>query len=99
MTTIETRTAKIITTLRAEAVQFGDTEMTDICDRALAGSAPDVAECVNVVNGASTVTHWTSEDGQADIEVSGTEAEAREELLGQCANDVERAAILAGSFE
>jgi hypothetical protein len=45
------------------------------------------------------VTHWTSENGQADIEVSGTETEALAELLGQCASDVERAAILAGSFE
>lgn len=46
----------------------------------------------------ATVTFWTSADGQAEIEVCGTVEEALAELLGQCADDGQREAILAGSF-
>ncbi len=43
---------------------------------------------------------WTSADRQATIDMRGaTLAEARKELLAQCATDEERAAMLAGSIE
>lgn len=56
------------------------------------------------------VSHWTSEDGQGSycMHLSGdcdeprdcpTLAEAEAEMLGQCRDDVERAAVLSGTWE
>lgn len=43
---------------------------------------------------------WTSEDGQGSLDMTGaTLAEAVATLLGQCADDEQRANILAGSIE
>ena len=43
---------------------------------------------------------WTSADGQGQIDMTGTMlAEAKAELLAQCANDEQRAGILAGYLQ
>jgi hypothetical protein len=86
-----------IATLRDEAAAAGDREMVAICTRALAGHFDAIVKCERVIN-AAAVTYWTSADGQAEIEVRGTKAQARAELLRQCSDNKQRAAILAGSF-
>lgn len=57
---------------------------------------------VTATSAASTtdlVTRWVSKDGQSSIDMAGaTAAEAVAELLSQCGDNVQRAAILAGSF-
>jgi hypothetical protein len=45
------------------------------------------------------VTFWISADGQSALDMTGlTESEALTELLAQCSDDGQRAAIRAGSF-
>ncbi len=55
---------------------------------------------INANESTEIVTYWTSEDGQASIDMSGlTAKDALDELIGECADDIEEAGILAGSFE
>ena len=45
------------------------------------------------------VTYWIGEDGQGDFDMTGlTAAEAVTELLGQCGEESQRTAIMAGHF-
>lgn len=52
VTTIDTITTAQISTLRDEAGAHGDLEMVAICQRALAGDAAAIAECVRVIRSA-----------------------------------------------
>lgn len=46
------------------------------------------------------VSWWISEDGQGQINMTGTTAaQAVRELLSQCSSSEERAGILAGTFD
>lgn len=46
------------------------------------------------------VTHWVSADGQNSMPMEGAPAsECLAELLGQCADEAQREAIMAGRFE
>jgi len=50
MTIIDTITTAQISALRDEAGAHGDLEMVAICERAIAGNAKAIAECVRVID-------------------------------------------------
>lgn len=55
MTTIDTITTAQISALRDEAGAHGDLDMVAICDRAIAGDAAAIAECVRVIQSAESM--------------------------------------------
>lgn len=74
MTTIDTITTDQIRTLRDEAGAHGDLEMVAICQRALAGDAAAIAECVRVIRSAEL--NAEAPDGR-DVDVN----ESREVVM------------------
>jgi hypothetical protein len=63
-----------------------------------------MTETITVADIAETDTRpagfWTSEDGQGSYDMTGdTLAQAKQTLLDSCADDEQRAAILAGRIQ